>query len=222
MDGRTRATMEAHYAALSREGGHSARCDMPLPEGLLGKRVLDLGCRGGKGAFKIADAVGPEGFVLGVDPSAEFIARAASRAADRDASAERASRLAFARGCFEDLRAAGAADASFDVVVVNSVLNLAWDLRSALREIARVLVPGGLLFHKGVFARRPAHAGANAAPPAGPGASGEFARALDRASFEALVLGAGFATCRFGPPSPAEGADAGSFYAAVVRAETPS
>ena len=176
--------MEAHYAALSREGGHSARCDMPLPEGLLGKRVLDLGCRGGKGAFKIADAVGPE--------------------------------------CFEDLRAAGAADASFDVVVVNSVLNLAWDLRSALREIARVLVPGGFLFHKGVFARRPAEVGANAAPPAGPGASGEFARALDRASFEALVVGAGFATCRFGPPSPAEGADAGSFYAAVVRAETPS
>ena len=53
---------EAHYAELSRDG-YSGRCEMFLPEDLRGMRVLDLGCRNGKGACKLADRVGPDGFV---------------------------------------------------------------------------------------------------------------------------------------------------------------
>ena len=98
---------EAHYAELSRDG-YSGRCEMFLPEDLRGMRVLDLGCRNGKGAYKLADRVGPDGFVLGVDPSAACVARAeATAAAARAEGAAWAERLAFARGCFEGLRAAG-------------------------------------------------------------------------------------------------------------------
>ena len=97
---------EAHYAELSRDG-YSGRCEMFLPEDLRGMRVLDLGCRNGKGACKLADRVGPDGFVLGVDPSAACVARAEASAAKRRAEgAAWAGRLAFARGCFEGLRAA--------------------------------------------------------------------------------------------------------------------
>ena len=110
---------EAHYAEMPRDG-YSGRCEMLLPEDLRGMRVLDLGCRNGKGACKLADRVGPDGFVLGVDPSAACVARAeATAAAARAEGAAWAERLAFARGCFEDLRAAGVEDASFDVVIVN-------------------------------------------------------------------------------------------------------
>ena len=137
---------EAHYAELSRDG-YSGRCEMFLPEDLRGMRVLDLGCRNGKGACKLADRVGPDGFVLGIDPSAACVARAeATAAAARAEGAAWAGRLAFARGCFEGLRAAGVEDASFDVVIVNSVLNLAWDLKEALRETARAIAPGGRYF----------------------------------------------------------------------------
>ena len=53
---------EAHYAEMPRDG-YSGRCEMLLPEDLRGMRVLDLGCRNGKGAYKLADRVGPDGFV---------------------------------------------------------------------------------------------------------------------------------------------------------------
>ena len=49
---------EAHYAEMPRDG-YSGRCEMLLPEDLRGMRVLDLGCRNGKGAYKLADRVGP-------------------------------------------------------------------------------------------------------------------------------------------------------------------
>ena len=51
---------EAHYAEMPRDG-YSGRCEMLLPEDLRGMRVLDLGCRNGKGAYKLADRVGPDG-----------------------------------------------------------------------------------------------------------------------------------------------------------------
>ena len=152
---------EAHYAELSRDG-YSGRCEMFLPEDLRGMRVLDLGCRNGKGACKLADRVGPDGFVLGIDPSAACVARAeATAAAARAEGAAWAGRLAFARGCFEGLRAAGVEDASFDVVIVNSVLNLAWDLKEALRYCTgRLPLPCGRVRGRAASARR--HAGVRA------------------------------------------------------------
>ena len=48
-----------------------------------GMRVLDLGCGAGDVAFVAADLVGPEGCVVGVDRSADALARARRRAAQR-------------------------------------------------------------------------------------------------------------------------------------------
>ena len=147
--------------------------------------------------------MGPDGFVLGIDPSAACVARAeATAAAARAEGAAWAGRLAFARGCFEGLRAAGVEDVSFDVVIVNSVLNLAWDLKEALRETARAIAPGGFLYHAGVFADEPLplaamQAFARAGNVFGAARSqGEFARiAVDRA---------GFSSCSFERERPVE------------------
>jgi len=48
-----------------------------------GMRVLDLGCGVGDVAFVAADLVGPDGYVVGVDRSAEALARARIRAGQR-------------------------------------------------------------------------------------------------------------------------------------------
>ena len=211
---------EAHYAEMPRDG-YSGRCEMLLPEDLRGMRVLDLGCRNGKGACKLADRVGPDGFVLGVDPSAACVARAeATAAAARAEGVAWAGRLAFARGCFEGLRAAGVEDASF----VNSVLNLAWDLEEALRETARALAPGGFLYHAGVFADEPLPP---AAMQAFARAGNVFGAARSQGEFARIAVdSAGFSSCSFERERPVEpdGSDAAeelrgrSFTAAIACA----
>ncbi len=224
--GTVEAERDRYYGAWPREGRLVGRCEMTLPDDMAGKRVLDLGCRRGKGACKIADRVGPAGRVLGVDPSPACIeaARAYAQgcanrrlAAPRGAEATAAGRPAaraqagsegalgsgaaapsFACAPFEDLRRAGIADGSFDVVYVNSVLNLAWDRDAALREIVRALAPGGALHFAGVFAEEPLPAEEARAFAADGNVFGAASTCED---FEAAALRAGFARCEIGDAS---------------------
>ncbi|MEC4175234.1 methyltransferase domain-containing protein [Adlercreutzia sp. R7] len=141
------AVWESHYAGLPAEGGAVSRCFMAL-EGVAwtGKRVLDVGCRRGKGVFKLSEQVGADGYVVGVDWRSDFVdaARAAAPAA-LQRSGLPDSNMEFRVAFPEDLAVAGLADASFDVVYLNNVCVLFADPLQALRECARVLVPDGLL-----------------------------------------------------------------------------
>ena len=102
-----------------------------------GQRVLDVGCGTGYLARLLAQAVGPQGLVVGVDPSPEMITYA-SRKAGR------------VRNCQFQVGSAESLDfpaEHFDVVVSSLVMHhLPEDLRvPALREMRRVLRPGGKL-----------------------------------------------------------------------------
>ncbi|CAB4243919.1 Methylase involved in ubiquinone/menaquinone biosynthesis (Modular protein) [Methylacidimicrobium sp. AP8] len=99
-----------------------------------GSSVLDLGCGTGELASAVARIVGPRGKVLGMDPSPYRIALAERRARKG---------LAFAVGGSEDLRSLPSR--SFDVVYLNYVLHWIDDRRRTLREIHRILKPGGKL-----------------------------------------------------------------------------
>ena len=106
-----------------------------------GDRVLDVGCGPGNLTAHIADVVGEEGTVVGIDPSKERIGIALTTASGR--APAKPSNLSFYEGCAEDL--SRFAPGNFDVVYVNSTFHWVRDQAGALREFARVLRPGGRL-----------------------------------------------------------------------------
>lgn len=194
MDEQRRLVLEAHYATQPR-AGYSGRCEMHLPDNLTGRRVLDLLCRNGKGAFKLAERVGSDGFVLGIDPDAACIDRAVAAApANHALGVGWHCTLSFAQGYPEVLYDVGIEDTSFDIVIANSSLNTVWDLPSALGELARVLKPGGFLYLAGIFADTPAslnevhHFAAQ---------GNVFGTARTREGFARLAETAGFTRCSF-------------------------
>jgi SAM-dependent methyltransferase len=95
-----------------------------------GDRVLDVACGTGVLARAAATRVGPTGMVVGIDPSPGMLA-----VARRLAPA-----LEWRQGAAESLPFA---DQSFDAVVSQFGLMFFADRRQALREMARVLAPGG-------------------------------------------------------------------------------
>lgn len=135
-----------YYSKKIFEYNFSSMCKMSVPMALEGQRVLDIGCRRGKGVFKLSSRVGNTGHVIGIDWSDDFIAEASQRSE----RAWRESRLLHNNMEFhvaypEDLARIGIADDSLDLVFVNSVINLAYDYDRAFAEMFRVLKPGGLL-----------------------------------------------------------------------------
>jgi len=96
-----------------------------------GERVLDIGCGTGRLGDYVANLVAPSGEVIGIDPLPLRIDIAARKNPLFKASVGRA----------EDL--SQFADASFDVVYLNSVFHWVSDKPRSLKEIFRVLKPGG-------------------------------------------------------------------------------
>lgn len=102
-----------------------------------GEVVVDLGSGGGLECFLAARQVGEAGRVIGVDMTPEMIARA------REAGARLGlSNVEFREGYIEDLPVE---DESVDVIISNCVINLSPDKARVLREMHRVLKPGGRL-----------------------------------------------------------------------------
>ncbi len=102
-----------------------------------GQRVLDIACGTGLVSFDAARAVGPNGRVLGVDLSGKMVDAAQRRAAER-----KLPNVSFAR---MDAEALGVPDRSFDAVLCALGLMYLPDPAQALREMLRVLRPGGRL-----------------------------------------------------------------------------
>jgi len=102
-----------------------------------GERVLDLGSGAGFDVFLAARQVGPKGFVIGVDMTAEMVAKARANVLKTDFK-----NVEFRIGEIERLPVA---DASVDVILSNCVINLSTDKPSVFREAYRALAPGGRL-----------------------------------------------------------------------------
>jgi ubiquinone/menaquinone biosynthesis C-methylase UbiE len=108
-----------------------------------GQHVLDLACGTGLLTFREADAVGPEGQVVGVDVTPGMLAVAAHR---QKHGGDRYSNITFLEGDVlhldetEELRGR-----QFDVITVSSALVLFPDPKAAIEHWAKFLKPGSLI-----------------------------------------------------------------------------
>jgi len=100
-----------------------------------GETVVDIGCGAGFDALQAARQVGPDGRVIAVDMTPAMLEKTRAGAA-----ALRLGNVEVRHGFLEDLPVD---DASVDVVISNGVINLTPDKVGALREVFRVLRPGG-------------------------------------------------------------------------------
>ena len=98
-----------------------------------GEAVLDIGSGPGLLAREMAEAVGPGGRVRGIDLSADMLAMARGRCADRPWAEFEAA----------DATALPYPDGSFDAAVSTQVYEYVADIPAALAELYRVLGPGG-------------------------------------------------------------------------------
>ena len=102
-----------------------------------GERVVDVGSGAGFDSFIAATQTGSTGRVIGIDMTAEMLAK--SRATGEQ--------LGFSHVEFlEGLAEAMPVDSGWaDVVISNGVINLCADKKAVFEEIFRVLRPGGVL-----------------------------------------------------------------------------
>jgi arsenite methyltransferase len=102
-----------------------------------GETVLDLGSGGGIDVLLSAKRVGPTGRAIGLDMTDEMLELARANAEKAGAT-----NVEFLKGYIEDVPLP---DASVDVVISNCVINLSADKPKVIREVFRVLRPGGRL-----------------------------------------------------------------------------
>ena len=96
---------------------------------------MDLGSGGGLDVFLGAKKVGPAGKAIGIDMTPEGVERARANAEKQGLA-----NVEFHLATIDNLPLP---DASVDCVISNCVINLAADKHAVLREIFRVLKPGG-------------------------------------------------------------------------------
>jgi ubiquinone/menaquinone biosynthesis C-methylase UbiE len=173
--------------------GRRVMAELSLP----GARVLDVGCGAGATSLALAEAVGPDGAVLGVDVSHPLLEVARARAAGR-------SNLTFQEA---DAQAFALPPAAFDAVFSRFGVMFFSDPAAAFANLRRALKPGGRLAF--VCWRAPTENPVMVLPmqaalplvatppaPAEPGAPGPFAFAdpervrgiLESAGFEAIAI----------------------------------
>ena len=112
-----------------------------------GEQVLDVGCGAGTDSLVASQMVGPEGSVTGIDMTPEMLAKARAAAAEMGAA-----NVSFIQADAEKLPFA---DAGFDVVISNGVIDLIPDKDAVFSEIVRVLRPGGRIQLADVTIQRP-------------------------------------------------------------------
>eukprot|EP01083_Nonionella_stella_P174374 604273_1 len=130
-------------------------CGSPLPFGIEGLDVLDLGSGSGRDCYVAANLVGKNGSVTGIDMTDGQLKVARSHIDSYTKSlGYHKPNLKFVKGYIEFLDKAGIESESMDMVISNCVVNLSPNKQRTLEEVYRVLKPGGEFYFSDVYCDR--------------------------------------------------------------------
>jgi SAM-dependent methyltransferase len=130
---------EGELASIPDEANMGLSCGNPVALASLrkGETVVDLGSGGGLDVFLAANLVGETGVAIGVDMTGDMISLARKNAAKGG--------YTNVKFYLAEIEAMPIPSNSVDCVISNCVLNLCEDKDAALREVFRILKPGGRL-----------------------------------------------------------------------------
>ncbi|MEP0190028.1 MAG: methyltransferase domain-containing protein [Erythrobacter sp.] len=145
------ALSNVHEEVKSRYYG----CGLVAPGAIEGARILDLGSGSGQDAYVLAQLVGPEGEVVGVDVTPEQLKVAREHEEwHRERFGYETSNVRFIEGDIEQLDTLGLQPGSFDIIISNCVINLASDKARIFRAAYDLLKPGGEMYFSDVYSDR--------------------------------------------------------------------
>lgn len=129
-------------------------CGTPLPLGIDGLSVMDLGSGSGRDSYVAAALVGPSGSVVGVDMTDEQLQTARDNVGAYADTLGYAPNLEFKKGNIEFLKEAGIEDESIDVAISNCVINLSPAKPQVLQGVYDALRWGGEFYFSDIYASR--------------------------------------------------------------------
>ncbi|KAL0480707.1 S-adenosylmethionine [Acrasis kona] len=130
-------------------------CGNPIPLGIKGLDILDLGCGSGRDCYIASKLVGPEGTVTGIDMTSEQIDLAIQNAESFTKELKYANNnMKFVKGHIEYLEKAGIKEESVDIVISNCVVNLSPDKEKVLQGVFKSLKRGGEFYFSDIYCDR--------------------------------------------------------------------
>ncbi|KAJ1804157.1 hypothetical protein LPJ56_005681, partial [Coemansia sp. RSA 2599] len=130
-------------------------CGMPLPTGIEGLRVLDLGCGAGRDCYVAAKLVGRSGEVIGVDMTDEQLRVASEFVPEYARTLGYQPHLRFVKGYIEFLsQLPELYPGSIDLCISNNAVNLSPNKELVLRSVFEILKEGGEFQFSDIYADR--------------------------------------------------------------------
>ena len=131
-------------------------CGSPLPTGISGLSVLDLGSGSGRDCYLASQLVGEKGSVVGIDMTDEQLDVARKYADEYCQSilGYPSTNLRFEKGYIEYIQDAGVENESIDLVISNCVVNLSPEKEKVIQGVYNALRYGGELYFSDVYCDR--------------------------------------------------------------------
>ncbi len=130
-------------------------CGLVCPELLEGAKILDLGSGSGRDVYALAQLVGEQGEVVGVDMTDEQLEVANRHVQYHGKKFGFAqTNTSFKKGYIEKLNELDLEPGSFDIIVSNCVINLSPDKEAVLKQAFELLKQGGEIYFSDVYADR--------------------------------------------------------------------